>query len=90
MAKNILRTSELYERTTGNGDYQRRKFNAVSLSKSRIARQMVADNGWTKVAGDPVGVTAGKPKGQKGNAKASVEIPAQIPDEQPEENVEMA
>jgi hypothetical protein len=90
MAKNILRTSELYERTTANGTVERRKFNGVSLAKSRIARQMVADNGWTKVAGDPVGVTSGKPKGQKGNAKPPVEIPAQIPDEQPEENVEMA
>ena len=81
MAKNIIRTSEWYERTTENGTIQRRKFNGVSLSKSRIARQMVADNGWKKVAGDPVGVPAApKPK-----AKAK---PIET-DEQPEQNVEI-
>lgn len=90
MAKNVIRTSEWYERTTKNGTYQKRRFNAVALSQSRIARQMTAEAGWTKVAGNPVGVeNAAKAKATpakpKSNAK-QVEVPA---DEQPEQNVEI-
>lgn len=85
MAKNVIRTSEWYERTTKNGTHQKRKFNAVALSQSRIARQMTADAGWTKVAGNPVGVAATPKAKPKSNAK-QVEVPA---DEQPEQNVEI-
>jgi len=86
MAKNVISTSEWYERTTKNGTVQKRRFNGVPLKSSRIARQMVADNGWTKVAGDPVGVPAAKPKASpKSNTKQ-----VEVPDEQPEQNVEIA
>lgn len=64
MAK-TLSVSELYERTTPNGERQTRKFNSVYLSKSRIARQMIAQEGWQKVVGSAVGVpTPAKPKGK--------------------------
>ena len=80
MAKNVLRTSEWYERTTKNGTYQKRRFNAVPQQQSRIVRQMTADAGWVKMAGNPVGV----PPASKVKSKAK---PVEVPDEQPEQNV---
>lgn len=80
MAKNVIRTGEWYERTTKNGTHQKRRFNAVTQQQSRIVRQMTADAGWTKVAGNPVGV----PPAAKTKGKAK---PVEV-EEQPEQNVE--
>lgn len=81
MAKNVIRTSEWYERTTKNGTHQKRRFNAVTQSQSRIVRQMTADAGWVKMAGSPVGVPpAAKPKVK---ARPPVEV-----EEQPEQNAD--
>lgn len=50
---------ETYQRTLANGEIQTRKFNSVPRMASRVARQMTAEQGWTKV-NSPVGVKPSK------------------------------
>ncbi len=68
---------ELYERSEINGvklpEIQRRKFNSVYLMRSRVARDMVAAQGWKKVVGSAVGVEQPKPKAKPAKAEEQFE-----------------